>query len=103
MWKYANLLVDDDLGDLAAARSLDPGYLMLQSITNMRGSRSQEISSVSKEEKIDLFFWEDSVLGSIPDDCFDSLQPPGKTPRTHFPSVFPYPCLSLLSPDHLSD
>jgi hypothetical protein len=56
MWKYANLLVDDDLGDLAAARSLDPGYLMLQSITNMRGSRSQEISSVSKEEKIDLFF-----------------------------------------------
>jgi hypothetical protein len=38
MWKYANLLVDDDLGDLAAARSLNPGYLMLQSITNMRGS-----------------------------------------------------------------
>jgi hypothetical protein len=31
MWKYANLLVDDDLGDLAAARSLDPGYPMLQS------------------------------------------------------------------------
>jgi hypothetical protein len=33
MWKYATLLVDndlgDDLGDLAAARSLDPRNLMI--------------------------------------------------------------------------
>jgi hypothetical protein len=85
MWKYANLLVDDLLGDLAAARSLDPRYLMLQSTAAKHHEHERRVDlkqrfPASPRRKRSTSFWNipGSVLGLIPADRFDSLQPTGK-------------------------